>query len=181
MKCLRTWKGKIIRELDKNTLIVFSIFVPLNFSIMSVQSQVMDQMKVAMKAKDTVALESLRALKSAFLLANTSGGSVELSEDDEIKIVQKLVKQRKDSAAIFQEQDRMDLAEPEIAQAKILEQFLPAQMGEEELKAAIEAIISQTGASSMRDMGKVMGMASQQLAGKADGKAISMVVKQLLS
>lgn len=181
MKCLRTWKGKIIRELDKNTLIVFSIFVPLNFSIMSVQSQVMDQMKVAMKAKDTVALESLRALKSAFLLANTSGGSIELSEDDEIKIVQKLVKQRKDSAAIFQEQDRMDLAEPEIAQAKILEQFLPAQMGEEELKAAIEAIISQTGASSMRDMGKVMGMASQQLAGKADGKAISMVVKQLLS
>ena len=181
MKCLRTWKGKIIRELDKNTLIVFSIFVPLNFSIMSVQSQVMDQMKVAMKAKDTVALESLRALKSAFLLANTSGGSVELSEDDEIKIVQKLVKQRKDSAAIFQEQNRMDLAEPEIAQAKILEQFLPAQMGEEELKAAIEAIISQTGASSMRDMGKVMGMASQQLAGKADGKAISMVVKQLLS
>ena len=181
MKCLRTWKGKIIRELDKNTLIVFSIFVPLNFSIMSVQSQVMDQMKVAMKAKDTVALESLRALKSAFLLANTSGGSVELSEEDEIKIVQKLVKQRKDSAAIFQEQNRMDLAEPEIAQAKILEQFLPAQMGEEELKAAIEAIISQTGASSMRDMGKVMGMASQQLAGKADGKAISMVVKQLLT
>lgn len=181
MTCSRTWKGKIIRELDKNTLIVFSIFVPVNFSIMSVQSQVMDQMKVAMKAKDTVALESLRALKSAFLLANTSGGSVELSEDDEIKIVQKLVKQRKDSAAIFQEQDRMDLAEPEIAQAKILEQFLPAQMGEEELKAAIEAIISQTGASSMRDMGKVMGMASQQLAGKADGKAISMVVKQLLS
>ncbi len=148
---------------------------------MSVQSQVMEQMKVAMKAKDTVALESLRALKSAFLLANTSGGNVELSEEDEIKIVQKLVKQRKDSAAIFQEQNRMDLAEPEIAQAKILEQFLPAQMGEEELKAAIEAIIGQTGASSMKDMGKVMGMASKQLAGKADGKAISMVVKELLS
>ena len=181
MKYLRTWKGKIIRELDKNTLIVFSIFVALNFLIMSVQSQVMEQMKVAMKAKDTVALESLRALKSAFLLANTSGGYVELSEEDEIKIVQKLVKQRKDSAAIFQEQNRMDLAEPEIAQAKILEQFLPAQMGEEELKAAIEAIISQTGASSMKDMGKVMGMASKQLAGKADGKAISMIVKQLLS
>jgi len=167
--------------LNKKTLIVFSIFVALNFLIMSVQSQVMEQMKVAMKAKDTVALESLRALKSAFLLANTSGGNVELSEEDEIKIVQKLVKQRKDSAAIFQEQNRMDLAEPEIAQAKILEQFLPAQMGEEELKAAIETIIGQTGASSMKDMGKVMGMASQQLAGKADGKAISSVVKQLLS
>ena len=148
---------------------------------MSVQSQVMEQMKLAMKAKDTVALESLRALKSAFLLANTSGGNVELTEDDEIKIVQKLVKQRKDSAAIFQEQGREDLAEPEIAQAKILEEFLPAQMGEAELKAAVEAIIAQTGASSMKDMGKVMGMASKQLAGKADGKAISMVVKELLS
>mgnify|MGYP001821635244 FL=1 len=148
---------------------------------MSVQSQVMEQMKVAMKAKDTVALESLRALKSAFLLANTSGGNVELSEEDEIKIVQKLVKQRKDSAAIFQEQNRMDLAEPEIAQAKILEQFLPAQMGEAELTAAIEAIIAQTGASSMKDMGKVMGMASQALAGKADVKSISTIVRQLLS
>jgi len=148
---------------------------------MSVQSQVMEQMKAAMKSKDTVALESLRALKSAFLLANTSGSGVELSEEDEIKIVQKLVKQRKDSAAIFLEQNRNDLADPEIAQAKILEQFLPAQMGEEELKAVIGAIISQTGASSMRDMGKVMGMASQKLAGKADGKAISMIVKQLLS
>ena len=148
---------------------------------MSLQSQVMEQMKAAMKSKDKVALESLRALKSAFLMANTSGENVELSEDDEIKIVQKLVKQRKDSATIFQEQDRMDLADPEIAQAKILEQFLPAQMGEEELKAVISAIISQTGASSMKDMGKVMGMASKQLAGKADGKAISSVVKDLLS
>jgi len=148
---------------------------------MSIQSQVMDQMKAAMKSKDKVALESLRALKSAFLLANTSGGNVELTEEDEVKIVQKLVKQRKDSAAIFNDQGRKDLAEPELAQSAILEQFLPAQMGEEDLKAAIEAIISQTGASSMKDMGKVMGVASKQLAGKADGKAISMVVKQLLS
>ncbi len=148
---------------------------------MSVQSQVMEQMKVAMKSKDRVALESLRALKSAFLLANTSGGNVELSEEDEIKIVQKLVKQRKDSATIFQEQNRMDLADPEIAQAKILEQFLPAQMEEAALKTAIEAIIAQTGANSMKDMGKVMGMASKQLAGKADGKAISSVVKELLT
>ena len=148
---------------------------------MSVQSEVMVQMKAAMKSKNKVALESLRALKSAFLLANTSGGNVELSEDDEIKIVQKLVKQRKDSASIFTEQGRNDLADPEIAQAKILEQFLPAQMSEEELSAAIAAIITQTGASSMKDMGKVMGMASKQLAGKADGKAISMIVKDLLS
>ncbi len=148
---------------------------------MSVQSQVMDQMKVAMKAKDKVALESLRALKSAFLLANTSGGSTELTDEDEIKIVQKLVKQRKDSAAIYTEQGRADLADPELAQSAILEQFLPAQMNEDELKEVIGAIITQTGASSMRDMGKVMGMASQQLAGKADGKAISILVKELLA
>ncbi len=148
---------------------------------MSVQSQVMDQMKVAMKAKNKVALESLRALKSAFLLANTSGASAELTEEDEIRIVQKLVKQRKDSAAIYAEQGRADLADPELAQSAILEQFLPVQMSEDELKEVIGAIISQTGASSMRDMGKVMGMASQQLAGKADGKAISMLVKQLLA
>lgn len=148
---------------------------------MSVQSQVMEQMKAAMKSKDTVALEALRALKSAFLLANTSGSSTDLSEEEEIKIVQKLVKQRKDSAAIFEQQDRMDLAEPEIAQAKILEQFLPAQLSEDELQEIIESIIAQTGANSMKDMGKVMGMASKQLAGKADGKSISTVVKQLLS
>ena len=148
---------------------------------MSLQNQVMDQIKAAMKSKDKVALESLRALKSAFLLANTSGSSVELSEEEELKIVQKLVKQRKDSAAIFNEQNRDDLAEPELAQAKVLEQFLPVQMSEGELKAVIAEIVSKTGVSSMKDMGKVMGMASKQLAGKADGKAISMVVKQLLS
>ena len=148
---------------------------------MSLQKQVMEQMKTAMKSKDKVALESLRALKSAFLLANTSGSDVELSEEEEIKIVQKLVKQRKDSAAIFDEQDRSDLSEPEKAQAKILEQFLPEQMSEEELKGVIAEIVSKTGASSMKDMGKVMGMASKSLAGKADGKAISMVVKELLS
>ncbi len=148
---------------------------------MSVQNQVMDQIKAAMKSKDKVALESLRALKSAFLLANTSGENVELSEADEIKIVQKLVKQRKDSAVIFDEQGRADLADPEKAQARVLEQFLPTQMNEDELRIAIEEIVTQTGASSMKDMGRVMGMASKQFAGKADGKAISMIVKQLLS
>jgi uncharacterized protein YqeY len=134
-----------------------------------------------MKSKDKVALESLRALKSEFLLANTSGSNAEMSEADELKIVQKLVKQRKDSAAIFVEQNRDDLADPELAQAKILEQFLPQQLSEEELKKIIGEIVSQTGATSMRDMGKVMGIASKQLGGKADGKAISMVVKGLLS
>lgn len=148
---------------------------------MSLQAQVMDQMKSAMKSKDTVALEALRALKSAFLLANTSGGNVQLSEADEVKIVQKLVKQRKDSAAIFVEQGRNDLAEPELAQAAVLEQFLPEQLSDDEIKAVIAQLISQVGASSMKDMGKVMGMASKQLAGKADGKTISTIVKSLLS
>ncbi len=148
---------------------------------MSLQKEVMQQMKEAMKSKDTTALEALRALKSAFLLANTSGSGVELSESDEIKIVQKLVKQRKDSAVIFKEQGREDLAEPELAQAAVLEKFLPAQMSEEEIKAVVEKIIADTGASSMKDMGKVMGIASKQLAGKADGKTISGVVKSSLS
>jgi len=120
-------------------------------------------------------------LKSAFLLANTSGSGVELTESDEIKIVQKLVKQRKDSAAIFNEQGREDLAGPELAQSAVLEKFLPAQMSEEEITAVIEKIIADTGASGMKDMGKVMGIASKQLAGKADGKTISGIVKSSLS
>jgi uncharacterized protein YqeY len=148
---------------------------------MSLQKEVMEKMKEAMKSKDTTALEALRALKSAFLLANTSGSGVELTESDEIKIVQKLVKQRKDSAAIFNEQGRDDLAEPELAQSAVLEKFLPAQMSEEEITAVIEKIIADTGASGMKDMGKVMGIASKQLAGKADGKTISGIVKSSLS
>ena len=148
---------------------------------MSLQNQVMNQIKAAMKSKDKVALESLRALKSAFLLANTSGSSVELSEEEELKIVQKLVKQRKDSAAIFDEQGRSDLSEPEKAQAKVLEQFLPAQMSEEEVAIVVDEVITQTGANSMKDMGKVMGMVNKKLAGQADGKTISGIVKNKLS
>ena len=149
---------------------------------MSLQKQIMVKLKEAMKAKDSVALESLRAVKSAILLAQTeSGAKEELSEDQELKLVQKLVKQRKDSAALFSEQGREDLAAPELAQAEVIAQFLPEQMSEEDVKVAISEIIAQTGASSMKDMGKVMGMASKQLAGKADGKAISVIVKSLLS
>ena len=147
---------------------------------MSLQTEVMTKLKEAMKAKDKIALESLRAIKSALLLAQTSGDAKELSSEDEIKLVQKLVKQRKDSAALYQEQGREDLATPELEQVAILEQFLPEQMGEDELKAIVAEIITKVGATSMKDMGKVMGMASKQLAGKADGKAISNVVKALL-
>ena len=148
---------------------------------MSLQQELMVKIKEAMKAKDTVALESLRAIKSEILLAQTKGGaSGELAKDDEIKLLQKLVKQRKDSAAIYKEQGRDDLAQPELAQVEIIAQFLPEQMSEEELKKVIAEIMEKVGATSMKDMGKVMGMASKQLAGKADGKAISTMVKQLL-
>ena len=140
------------------------------------------EIKEAMKAKNVLALEALRAIKSAVLLLKSeAGASKELTEDQEIKLLQKLVKQRRDSATIFREQNRVDLAEPEEAQAEIIAKFLPEQLSEEEVKSLIEAIISQTGATSMKDMGKVMGMASKQLAGKADGKSISTLVKQLLS
>jgi len=148
---------------------------------MSIQTEVNEQIKTAMKAKDTVSLEALRALKSAFLLANTSGANISMSEAEELKIVQKLVKQRQDSASIYSEQGRMDLAEPELAQARVLEQFLPKQMSEAELTSAIQTIINGSGASSIKDMGKVMGIASKDLAGKADGKSISEVVKKLLA
>lgn len=149
---------------------------------MSLQTQIMDAMKSAMKSKDTVALESLRAVKSALLLAKTeSGAQEELSEEQEVKILQKLVKQRKDSAAIYVEQGREDLAEPEIAQAKVIEQFLPEQMSEEEIEAVVKKIIADNGFSGMADMGKTMGVASKELAGKADGKTISAVVKKSLA
>lgn len=149
---------------------------------MSLQKNVMDKLKEAMKSKDTVALESLRAIKSAILLAQTDKGAKgELAEADELKLLQKLVKQRKDSAAVYLEQGREDLAKPELEQVAVIEQFLPEQMSEEAIKNAVALIITQAGASSMKDMGKVMGIASKQLAGKADGKTISNVVKALLS
>lgn len=148
---------------------------------MSLQKELMTKLKEAMKSKDAVALESLRAVKSAILLAQTeSGAKEELTEDQELKILQKLVKQRKDSAILFTEQGREDLAAPELAQAEVISQFLPEQMDEESIKAVVVDIIAQTGAEGMKDMGKVMGMASKQLAGKADGKAISVIVKASL-
>lgn len=149
---------------------------------MSLQADIMTALKTAMKEKNTVALESLRAVKSALLLAQTeTGAKAEISEDQEIKILQKLVKQRKDSAAIFTEQGREDLAAPEVAQAAVIEQFLPAQLSEAEVAAIVDDAISQTGAASMADMGKVMGMVNGKIAGRADGKTISTIVKQRLS
>ena len=149
---------------------------------MGILANLTDEIKAAMRAKDSLTLEALRAIKSAVILAQTaSGGSDTLSNDEEIKLVQKLVKQRKDSAQIFREQNRPDLAEPEEAQAKIIAQFLPEQLSEDEIATIVQAIITKTGAQGMKDMGKVMGMASKEMAGKADGKAISTIVKSQLN
>ncbi len=148
---------------------------------MSLEQNIMAKMKDAMKAKDEAALRGLRAIKAAILLAKTSGGSGEITADDEIKLLQKLVKQRKDSLEIFQQQNRTDLAQKEEEEINIIEQFLPKQLGADELKAIIAGIITEVGATSAADMGKVMGAASKQLAGQADGKTISAVVKELLS
>lgn len=148
---------------------------------MSLEAKINDDLKTAMKAKDQVALRGIRAIKSAILLLKTDGSGAEMTEDKEIKLLQKLVKQRKDSLEIYEKQNREDLAVKEREEIAIIEQYLPAQLSAEELEGMIKQIVEQTGASSMKDMGKVMGMASKQLAGKADGKTISAVVKSLLS
>ncbi len=137
--------------------------------------------KEAMLAKDSVRLSSLRAIKSAFLVAQTEKGAGELDDAAKQKIIQKQVKQRKDAAAIYLEQNRQDLADDEMAQVAILEEFLPEQLSEDKIREVVTAVIAQVGASSMADMGKVMGSANQQLAGKADGKLIAQIVKSLLS
>jgi len=139
------------------------------------------EIKEAMLAKDSVRLSSLRAIKSAFLVAQTEKGAGELDDDAMQKIIQKQVKQRKDAAAIYIEQNRQDLADDELAQVSILEEFLPEQLSEDEIRQTVEAIMTQMGASSMADMGKVMGAANKQLAGRADGKLIAQIVKSKLS
>ena len=149
---------------------------------MSLEQKVMTELKTAMLAKDEAALRSLRAIKAAILLAKTAeGASGELKEDEEIKLLQKLVKQRKDSLEIFQQQNRADLAKKEQEEIAIIEKFLPQQLSPEELKQALRKIIAETGATGPADLGKVMGIASKQFAGKADGKTISALAKELLA
>ncbi|MCR9285979.1 GatB/YqeY domain-containing protein [Saprospiraceae bacterium] len=147
---------------------------------MSLEQKIMTDLKAAMKAKDQGALRGIRAIKAAILLAKTDGSGQELNEEREIKMLQKLVKQRKDSLEIFIKQGREDLAVIEREEIAVIEKYLPAQMSAEDLENFLKGIIEKVGATSMRDMGKVMGMASSQLAGKADGKTISMTVKKLL-
>ena len=149
---------------------------------MGLEQKIMGELKTAMLAKDEAGLRSLRAIKAAILLVKTAeGGGGELKEDDEVKLLQKLVKQRKDSLEIFQKQNRPDLAKKEEEEIAVIEKFLPKQLSAAELKEAIAKIIGDVGASSPSDLGKVMGIASKQFAGKADGKTISALVKELLS
>ncbi len=148
---------------------------------MSLQDAIMTALKAAMKSKDTLALTALRSVKSAILLVQTEGGSkVNMSEADEVKLLQKLVKQRRDSAEIFTQQNRPDLAAPEMSEAEIISQFLPEMLTEEAVEKAVLIAIQKLGAQGMKDMGKVMGSLSKELAGKTDGKTISTLVKKHL-
>ena len=148
---------------------------------MDLFDKVSEDIKTAMKAKDKVALETLRNIKKVFLEAKTAPGANDtLSDADALKLIQKLSKQGKDAAAIYVQQGRQDLADEELAQVKVMERYLPQQMTPEELEAALRDIIAQTGATSGKDMGKVMGVATKQLAGRAEGRAISAKVKELL-
>lgn len=149
---------------------------------MSLKNKIQEEIKTAMRAKDKVALTALRAVKSAILLAETSEGrgNEPLSADEEMKLLIKQAKQRRDSATQYRDNDRADLAEVEENELKIIEKFLPQQLSQEELEVEIKAVVEQVGATSMKDMGKVMGIASKKLAGRTDGKAISAVVKSIL-
>ena len=149
---------------------------------MSLELEVMSLMKVAMKTKDEALLRGLRAIKAEIIKAKTEpGANGAITEDGEMKLLQKLVKQRKDSLTIFQEQNRADLAEKEASEIAVIEKFLPVQMTEDEVKSAVEAIVKELGAAGPQDLGKVMGVASKQLAGKADGKIIAAVAKNALT
>jgi len=148
---------------------------------MSLSDQLANDLKEAMKAKDQTALMALRAIKSALLMARTAeGAGGQVSEAEELKMLQKQVKQRRDAETIYREQGREDLADKESAEIAIIERYLPAAMGEADLRSALQAIIARVGASSAADMGKVMGAANKELAGKAEGRAISTLVKELL-
>ncbi len=148
---------------------------------MSLELKINNDLKEAMKAKAEVRLRSVRAIKAALLIAKTSGANVELSADDEIKLLQKMVKQRKDSLSIFEQQGRAELAQVEREEIDIIESYLPKQLSETEIEAIVREAIASTGASSIKDMGKVMGIASKQVAGRAEGAVISGIVKRLLA
>ncbi len=149
---------------------------------MSLENKIMNAMKESMKLKDQTSLRSLRAIKSAIIVHKTQkGSSDEITNEDELKILQKLVKQRKDSADIYQTQGRIDLAQPELDEIKVIEQFLPEAISEDEIESEVKKVIDQTGAEGMKDMGKVMGIVTKKLMGRADGKTISTIVRNNLN
>ncbi|ACU08893.1 hypothetical protein FIC_02460 [Flavobacteriaceae bacterium 3519-10] len=148
---------------------------------MSLENTISEAIKTAMREKDKTALDALRAVKAQIILLKTEGKGTEVSEDQEIAILQRMIKQRRDSFDQFTAQNRSDLAEVETAQMKVIEKYLPQQLSADELEAAMKAIIEETGASSVKDLGKVMGIAGKTLAGKSDGKSISEMAKKLLS
>lgn len=148
---------------------------------MSLEKNLMADMKTAMKAKDKATLRGLRAMKAAIILAKTDGSGEEVDEAKELKIIQKLIKQRQDSLKIYQEQNRPELAAVEAEEIEVLQRYLPKQMSEDELRTAVQSIIDELGASSMKDMGKVMGKASKTFQGKADNRLVSVMIKELLS
>ena len=147
---------------------------------MALKDKLQEDLKTAMKAKDDKSKRGIRAIKNALLLAATDGSGEAMTDEKEIKLLQKLVKQRKESVAIYEQNDREDLAAPEREEIEVIERYLPAQLSDEELETALRDIMTRTGATSMKDMGKVMGAANKQFAGRADGKRISMTVKRLL-
>jgi uncharacterized protein len=147
---------------------------------MTFEEKINEDLKTAMKAQDKQALRGIRAIKQAILLAKTDGSHDEITEEKAIKMLQKLVKQRRDSLAIFEQQNREDLAVVEREELEVIERYLPKAMSPDELEAAVRKIVEQTGATSMKDMGKVMGMANKEFAGRADGAAISAMVKKIL-
>ena len=148
---------------------------------MSLELKINNDLKEAMKAREEARLRTIRSIKAALLIAKTSGANIELSADDEIKLLQKMVKQRKDSLSIFEQQGRVELAQVEREEIDIIESYLPKQLGEAEIEAIVREAIAATGASSVKDMGKVMGVASKQVAGRAEGAVISGIVKRLLA
>lgn len=148
---------------------------------MTLEEKIQQDLKTAMKEKNQAALRGIRAVKAAILILKTDGSGAELDAEKEIKLLQKLIKQRKDSLEIYEKQNRADLAATEKEEIEVISKYLPAQMNEEEIEAVIKGVIEKTGATSMKDMGKVMGMASGQMAGKADGKTIAAIVKKLLA
>lgn len=148
---------------------------------MTLEEKITGDLKAAMKAKDAIALRGIRAIKAAILLAKTDGSGKELNEESEIKLLQKLIKQRKDSLEIYEKQNREDLAQTEKEEIVVIEQYLPEQLSPEELTLTLQKIIQEVGATSVKDLGKVMGVASKELSGRADGKTISTLLKNLLA